>query len=73
MGPSDEKAESGGPKPEGLSYGGVDANASKKHLLEVARRLDVEGRSKMDKGELAEAIMKANQKATAKTAANRRS
>ena len=29
--------------------GGVDANASKKHLQDVARRLDVKGRSTMDK------------------------
>ena len=31
-GPSDERAESGGPNPKGRSAGGVDANASKKHL-----------------------------------------
>ncbi len=46
--------------------GGVDANASKKHLLEVARRLDVPGRSKMDKDELVEAIGKANRRETAR-------
>ncbi len=36
--------------------GGVDARASKAHLLAVAKRLDVRGRSKMTKAELVEAI-----------------
>ena len=44
----------------------MDANASKKHLQDVARRLDVKGRSKMDKDELVDAIRKANDRATAK-------
>jgi hypothetical protein len=38
----------------------VDANASKDHLLRVARRLGVRGRSSMSKEELAAAIQKAN-------------
>jgi hypothetical protein len=42
----------------------VDANATKKHLMEVARRLDVPGRSTMTKDELVEAIKKANRRAT---------
>ena len=46
--------------------GGVDANASKAHLYEVARRLGVPGRSSMTKDELVEAIDKANQRATRK-------
>ena len=46
--------------------GGVDANASKKHLYEIAQRLDVAGRSKMDKDELVDAIDKANRRETAK-------
>jgi len=41
---------------------GVDANASKKHLLDIARRLDVRGRSTMDKPELVEAIKKHNRR-----------
>jgi hypothetical protein len=45
---------------------GVDANASKTHLMEVARRLDIPGRSTMRKDELVEAIAKANRKETAK-------
>ena len=44
----------------------MDANASKKHLQDVARKLDVKGRSKMDKKELVDAIQKANNRATAK-------
>ena len=44
---------------------GVDANASKAHLLDLAKRLDVPGRSRMTKAELVEAVMKANRRATA--------
>ena len=42
---------------------GVDANASKKHLLEIARRLDVRGRSSMRKSELVDAIQRQNRRA----------
>ncbi len=63
-GPSDERAESGGPNPEGESAEGVDANASKKHLVDLARRLDIAGRSTMTKDELVEAIKKANRRET---------
>ena len=63
-GPSDSRSESGGPHPAGESFGGVDVNATKAHLLTLARRLDVSGRSTMTKSELAEAINKANQKET---------
>lgn len=64
-GPSDEQAE-GGRDTARATAGGVDANASKKHLQEVARELDVEGRSSMDKDELVAAIQKANDRATAR-------
>ena len=63
-GPSDAQAE-GGADTNRETKGGVDANATKKHLMDVARRLDVPGRSSMDKGELVDAIQKANDKATA--------
>ena len=66
-GPSDSRARSGGPNPTGTSAEGVDANASKKHLVEVARRLDISGRSTMTKGELVSAIKKANRRATARS------
>ena len=48
-------------KPEG----GVDANATKDHLYEIAQRLEIEGRSEMTKDELVEAIQKANDRQTA--------
>lgn len=64
-GPSDERAENGGPNASGKTAGGVDANANKEHLLSVARRLDISGRSKMNKAELGEAIGKANKRASA--------
>ena len=62
--PKDEKGPSdGGP---GDNAGGVDAHASKRHLYELAQRLEVPGRSSMSKEELVEAIDQANQRATAK-------
>ena len=64
-GPSDERA-AGGRGTNAPTAGGVDANASKKHLQELARRLDVPGRSKMTKDELVEAIQKANDRETRK-------
>src|SRR5215211_2833589 len=36
-GPSDPRARSGGPRAKGPTAEGVDANASKKHLMDVAR------------------------------------
>lgn len=65
-GPSDNRAESGGRNPKGKSAGGVDAEATKEHLLKVARKLDIKGRSTMRKKELVKAIDKANRKATRK-------
>jgi|tagenome__1003787_1003787.scaffolds.fasta_scaffold19974904_1 cation transport regulator ChaB len=64
-GPSDEQAE-GGRDTNRKTMGGVDANAPKAHLLDVAKRLDVRGRSRMTKQELAEAIRRANDRSTAK-------
>ncbi|GLK13919.1 ChaB family protein [Streptosporangium carneum] len=62
-GPSDAQAARSTPK-AGKTAEGVDANASKQHLYDVARRLGVEGRSTMTKDQLVEAIMKANRRAT---------
>lgn len=61
-GPSDKRAEGGGPRNSGPSAEGVDANASKQHLLDVARRLDIHGRSTMNKSELVTAIKKHNRR-----------
>lgn len=63
-GPSDERSESGGPNARGESAEGVNANASKKHLTDLARRLDIPGRSKMTKEELVTEIKKANRRET---------
>ncbi|MFI6761961.1 ChaB family protein [Micromonospora sp. NPDC050417] len=65
-GPSDEQAAGGGPARRAPTAGGVDANASKEHLMDVAKKLDVRGRSRMNKSELVGAIQKANNRATAK-------
>ena len=54
-GPSDASAEQGGLN-DLPSAGGVDANATKAHLLDLAKRLDVKGRSRMTKAELVEAL-----------------
>lgn len=48
-GPSDERAESGGPQAAGETAEGVNANATKKHLVDVAKRLNIAGRSRMSK------------------------
>ena len=65
-GPSDQ--QSARPRGQsGESFGGVDANASKEHLLKVARELDVKGRSSMSKKELASAIQKASNRETRKS------
>ncbi|MFP3462396.1 ChaB family protein [Arthrobacter globiformis] len=64
-GPSDQHAEEGMDSPAPTA-GGVDANASKEHLYKLARELNIDGRSKMDKEELVEALQKANDAATRK-------
>jgi cation transport regulator ChaB len=50
---------------DGDTAGGVDTNASKSHLYDIAKRLGVQGRSRMSKAELVEAIQRANDRATA--------
>jgi hypothetical protein len=72
-GPSDPQAAKGGARARRGSQdtaGGVDANASKQHLLEVAKKVGVPGRSRMSKDELVDAIQKANNRETAKARAN---
>ncbi|NQX37145.1 ChaB family protein [Herbiconiux sp. VKM Ac-2851] len=63
-GPSDERAARAG-RGEGETAEGVDANASKTHLLDIAKRLNISGRSRMSKAELVDSIKKANRRATA--------
>jgi cation transport regulator ChaB len=64
-GPSDQHAAEGMDS-SAATAGGVDANASKDHLYQRARELNIKGRSKMDKDELVEAIGKAHDAATRK-------
>jgi cation transport regulator ChaB len=68
-GPSDPQAE-GGARTDRPTAGGVDANASKAHLYQVAKKLDVPGRSRMSKDELVDAIQKANERATRRARAS---
>lgn len=66
-GPSDEQAEQRAPdsleSPKGSAQG-VDANASKAHLVEVAKKLGVKGADRMRKDEVVEEVRKANARAT---------
>jgi cation transport regulator ChaB len=68
-GPSDPQAAQGGkaardrPKE---TYGGVDANKSKSELYEDAKRAGIEGRSDMNKAELAKALQKHSDRETAR-------
>jgi len=64
-GPSDAKA-AGGRDTKADTAGGVDANASKQHLMDQAKKLDISGRSRMTKSELVDAIQKANARSTRK-------
>ena len=63
-GPSDAQA-AGGRNTNRKTAGGVDANATKGHLLKLARKLDISGRTSMRKKQLVEAIQKANTRKTA--------
>jgi cation transport regulator ChaB len=68
-GPSDAQAARSAPSSRRSrpTAGGVDANASKAHLMELAKRLDVRGRSRMSKDELVEAIGRANDRESARS------
>ena len=67
-GPSDAQAE-GGKNTSRQTAGGVDANASKKHLYDLATRLGVRGRSTMTKQELVTALQTANDRESARARA----
>lgn len=66
-GPSDPQAEKGTPEsPRGSreTAQGVDANASKGHLDDVARKAGIERPEDMNKGDLVDAIKRANARQT---------
>lgn len=69
-GPSDSQARKSAKDGQAPSGGetaeGVDAAASKQHLYDVAKRLDIPGRSTMTKQQLVEAIRKANRRKSAR-------
>jgi ChaB len=68
-GPSDERAADPSARRHrgGTATGGVDVlGHTKRELLERARDLDIAGRSSMSKDELARAIKKANDRASAR-------
>lgn len=65
-GPSDPQAE-GGRDTDRPTAGGVDANATKQHLYDLATQLEVVGRSRMTKSELVVALQRANDRETARS------
>ena len=68
-GPSDPQAAQGGTRARKApkeSFGGVDASKPKAELYEQARQAGIEGRSKMDKRELARELQKHNDRETAR-------
>lgn len=71
-GPSDAQARRSYRQEPRETAGGVNATASKQHLLEVAKQLDVRGRSGMTKPQLVEAIEKANATQTRRARSGRR-
>ncbi|MFR9778959.1 ChaB family protein [Micromonospora sp. MS34] len=68
-GPSDAQAAQGAPASldrERPTAQGVDANASKRHLDDVARRVGIDNPQGLGKDDLVRAIQKANARATAR-------
>jgi cation transport regulator ChaB len=68
-GPSDPQAARSGAaarRGDGKTYGGVDAFKPKQELHDDAKQAGIEGRSKMSKDELAEALRKHNDRETAR-------
>jgi len=69
QGPSDPQSAQSGKaardRPK-ASYGGVDAGKSKEELYEDAKQAGIDGRSDMNKAELAEALQKHSERETRK-------
>ena len=68
-GPSDPRSEQSSEQARSnpaRSYGGVDVNKPKKELLEDAREAGIAGRTRMTKEQLADALQRHNDRATAR-------
>ncbi len=68
-GPSDPRSEQSADEVRehpGRSYGGVDVNKPKSELRKDARAAGIEGRSRMTKQQLTEALQHCNDRATAR-------
>jgi cation transport regulator ChaB len=68
-GPSDSRSEQSGRaarEGKGETAGGINANKTKAELMEDAKAAGIEGRSKMDKDELVDALQKHSRRETAK-------
>ena len=68
-GPSDPQSAQGGSRARERpreTFGGVDAGKSKAELYEDAKAAGIEGRSRMDKHELARALARHNDRETAR-------
>jgi cation transport regulator ChaB len=62
----DEKGPSDPPGAESETHGGIDASKTKAQLMDDARAAGIEGRSKMDKDQLVDALEKHSRRETAK-------
>ena len=68
-GPSDPRSEQSADEARthpARSYGGVDVNKPKKQLLQDAREAGIDGRTRMTKEQLADALQHYNDRATAR-------
>ena len=68
-GPSDPRSEQSAGEARAdpaRSYGGVDVNKPKQELLQDAREAGIDGRTSMTKEQLAEALQRHNERATAR-------
>jgi cation transport regulator ChaB len=66
QGPSDPQSARGSRDTDLRSRAGVDESAPKSELYEIAKKLDIDGRSTMSKRELLDAIERANARETRK-------
>jgi len=73
MGPSDDQDEKTGAAARrgGPTAGGINAKKTKDELLADAREADIEGRSKMTKDELVDALKRHSDRETAKARRSR--